>query len=226
MSSAGIDRVMQHLEQTYGRPLTAQESAAWRKEAEEISKQGGDENAVWGQLFTKLNTAHKNTPRGQPVLPSAVGAPPVAGQPMGSAGIDRVMQHLEQTYGRPLTAQESAAWRKEAEEISKKGGDENAVWGELFTKLNTAHKSTPRGQPVLPTAVGAPPVAGEPLPPAALDRVMDHLQQTYGRQFTPAEYLAWRREAVEISKKGGDENAVWGELFTKLNTAHKNVNGG
>ena len=224
MGDAGLERVLNHLEQTFGRRFTPEERAAWKNEAREMSKQGGDENAVWGRAFTKLNSAGKNTPAGQNVLPTAAAQETKAGEPMGDAGLERVLNHVEQTFGRKLNQTERAAWKEEALKLSKEGGDENAVWGKLFTKLNSANKNTPAGQNVLPTAAAQETKAGEAMGDAGLERVLNHLEQTIGRQLTPNERSAWKNEAREMSKQGGDENAVWGKLFTKFNSAFKNVN--
>ncbi len=79
---------------------------------------------------------------------------------------------------------------------------------------------------VLPHHAAMETKAGEAMGDAGLERVLNHLEQTFGRRFTPEERAAWKNEARELSKQGGDENAVWGKLFTKFNSAFKNVNNG
>ncbi|MFY0525089.1 hypothetical protein ACN28I_18745 [Archangium gephyra] len=224
LSSKALDRVMEHVQQTAGRQFNSTEYAAWRNEAATISKKGGSEDDVWGEVFTKLNSAGKNTPRDQNVLPSAASETPKEGETLSAKALDRVMEHVQQTAGRWFNSTEYAAWRNEAATISKKGGSEDDVWGEVFTKVNSAGKNTPRDQNVLPSAASETPKEGETLSSKALDRVMEHVQQTFGRRLSANEYTAWRNEAATISKKGGSEDDVWGEVFTKLNQADKNVN--
>lgn len=149
------------------------------------------------------------------------------GVPLGQAALDRVIAHMEQTSGLQLNQTERTEWRNAAREFSKKGGSENDVWGEMFSRLNQARKNTPGGQSVLPSAAGKMETTtdGQPMNDAELDRVIAHVEQTFGRSLSDRERTAWRNEAREFSKKGGTENDVWGEIFSRLNQANKNVNG-
>ncbi len=72
------------------------------------------------------------------VLPQHAAQETQAGTAMGDAALNRVLDHVEQTFGRRLNTTERNEWMAVAREESKKGGDEDAVWGRVFSKLNTA----------------------------------------------------------------------------------------
>ncbi len=225
LNEAALDRVLAHVETTLNRHLSPTERAAWKNEARELSKKGGTESDVWGEVFSKFHFAQQATTAGQHVMPSAASKVAQDGQPLNDAALDRVLAHVETTLNRHLSPTERAAWKNEARELSKKGGTESDVWGEVFSRFHFAQQATTPGQHVLPSAASKVAQDGQPLNDAALDRVLEHVERTVGRRLTPNERAAWKNEARELSKKGGSESDVWGEVFSKFYKADKNVNG-
>ncbi|WP_224241418.1 hypothetical protein [Hyalangium gracile] len=222
LSEAALDRVLNHLESSVGRKLTPREREVWKNEARELSKKGGSEDLIWGQAFTKFHSAQQNTGRGVDVLPGAAAETPAEGATLSEAALDRVLNHLESSVGRKLTPREREVWKNEARELSKKGGSEDLIWGQAFTKFHSAQQNTGRGVDVLPGAAAETPAEGATLSEAALDRVLNHLESSVGRKLTPREREVWKNEARELSKKGGSEDLIWGQLFTKFHSAERN----